>query len=77
MLSQRIRKHYYNTLGTSVKTAKCPLPPCVEQVFGCSQKISKSVLFSLLQVKGSLQAFNLKRKLVENTPLQLLKDCHK
>ena len=27
VVSQRIRKCYYKTLGTSVKTAKCPLPP--------------------------------------------------
>ena len=26
MLSQRIRKHYYKTLGTCVKKAQCPLP---------------------------------------------------
>ena len=28
VVKQRVRKHYYKTLGTSVINVQCPLPPC-------------------------------------------------
>ena len=33
LLRQRIRKRYYKTLGASVKTAQCPLSPCLSNPY--------------------------------------------